>query len=119
MIARVAVIALIMSGCALTVPQQRQLADLDGCADSQDAAYREMRSHAVTVMRQHGLGLAETLTGLETLSRMNTPPGRSSWLSREDSGFLNRNGFLGLYGVGAFTLTRFTALRGCLEDRHG
>jgi hypothetical protein len=111
------VLALALSGCAMTSAYSDQLAQLDACVQPQDQAYASLRRQVVIAMEEKGLPLSEVLTGLETSARLRVTPGGS--LSSEDSTFLIRNGFLGLYGGTAFSPARFAALRACMAERYG
>ena len=111
------VVALALSGCAMKGPYSDQLALMDSCVDSQDPAYNSMRRQVRNALEEQGLPLAEVLTGLETSARLRLTPGGS--LSSEDSKFLSRHGFLGLYGGTPFTAARFAALRACMDQRYG
>ena len=108
---------LVLVGCALSAPQQGQLADFEGCADKRHVAYEEMRRRVVTVMVQQRLDLAEILTGLEVVEEVRSS--RNVRLSNADADFINRNRFLDHGGTGAVGRTWFEALRSCLEERHG
>jgi len=94
-----------------------QLAQMDSCVDTQDVAYTSMRKQVFLAMEEKGLSMSEVLTGLETSARLRVTPGGT--LSSEDSTFLARNGFLGLYGGSAFAANRFAALRTCMTQRYG
>ena len=113
---RVAV-ALVLAGCASTNVQSSPLAQLDDCVANHDAAYESMRKQAVNAMVEQGLDLPEVLTGLEASARILATPGGS--MSSEDSKFLTRYRFIGLYGGTPFTLSRFEPLRTCMEQRYG
>jgi hypothetical protein len=97
--------------------QSPELTQLDSCVELQDQAYLSMRKQVFFAMEEKSLPMSEVLTGLETSARLRATPGAS--LSAEDSTFLIRNGFLGLYGGGAFAPQRFAALRTCMEQRYG
>jgi hypothetical protein len=111
------VVVLALSGCAMYGGQSDQLTQLDSCVDPHDQAYLSMRKQVFLAMEEKGLSMSEVLTGLETSARLREMPGAS--LSSEDSTFLARNGFLGLYGGSAFSATRFAALRACMTQRYG
>ncbi len=108
---------LVLVGCALSAPQQAQLADFEGCADRRHLAYEAMRTRVTTLMLQQGLGLAETVTGLEVVEDVQS--GRDVRLSRADADFFNRNRFLDRDVPGPMGRPWFTSLRACLEERHG
>jgi hypothetical protein len=111
-------VALALSGCAMARgPYADQLAQLDSCVNSSDPAYNSMRRQVRNALEEQGLPLAEVLTGFETSARLRATPGGS--LSSEDSKFLTRHGFLGLYGGTPFTPQRFAALRDCMGQRYG
>ena len=112
-----AVAALVLAGCALSAPQQAQLADFEGCADRRHIAYEAMRTRVTTLMLQQSLRLAETLTGLEVVEEVQS--GRDVRLSRADADFFNRNRFLDRDVPGPMGRPWFTSLRTCLEERHG
>jgi hypothetical protein len=116
-LARGAAVALALAGCSTTGGQPDPLANLDSCVNRQDAAYLSMREQALTVMAERGLDLSEALTGLEAAAKIRT--NRAASLSSEDSKFLSRHGFFGLYTTMTFSPARFAALRTCLEERHG
>jgi hypothetical protein len=97
--------------------QSDQLTQLDSCVNPQDQAYLSMRKQVFFAMEERSLPMSEVLTGLETSARLRATPGGS--LSSEDSTFLVRNGFLALYGGGAFSVPRFAALRECMGQRYG
>ena len=97
--------------------QSDQLTQLDSCVAPHDPAYLSMRKQVFLAMDERGLPMSEVLTGLETSARLRVTPGGS--LSAQDSTFLARNGFLGLYGGGAFSTERFAALRECMGQRYG
>lgn len=113
---RVAV-AVALAGCASTNGPLSPLAQLDDCVPTHDAAFESMRKQAVNAMVEQTLDLPEVLTGLEASARILLTPGGS--LSSEDSKFLTRYRFIGLYGGTPFPLSRFEALRGCMEQRYG
>jgi hypothetical protein len=97
--------------------QSDQLTQMDSCVDPHDQAYLSMRKQVFLAMEERSLPMPEVLTGLETSARLRVTPGGS--LSSEDSTFLTRNGFIGIYGGGAFSVPRFAALRACMEQRYG
>ena len=112
-------VVLALSGCSTYMygGQSEQLTQLDSCVNPQDQAYLSMRKQVFLAMEEKGLPMSEVLTGLETSARLRVTQGGS--LSSEDSTFLARNGFIGVYGGGAFSPQRFAALRGCMEERYG
>jgi hypothetical protein len=110
-------VALALAGCSTAASVPDRLANLDGCADRRDPAYVYMREQALEVMTEQGLDLSDTLAGLEAAAKIRTIPG--SLLSSEDSTFLKQHGFFSLYGGAPFSLTRFAALRRCMQERHG
>jgi hypothetical protein len=97
--------------------QSDELTQLDSCVNPQDQAYLSMRKQVFLAMEEKGLPMSEVLTGLETSAHLRVTPGGS--LSADDSTFLVRNGFLGVYGGGAFSPQRFAALRECMGQRYG
>jgi hypothetical protein len=97
--------------------QSDQLTQLDSCVEPHDQAYLSVRKQVFLAMEEKGLPMSEVLTGLETSARLRLTPGGS--LSGDDATFLARNGFLGLYGGGAFSPHRFAALRECMGQRYG
>jgi hypothetical protein len=111
------VVALVLSACSTPTAQDNQLAQLDSCVDPHDRAYSSMVNQAINAMNEQDLGLPEVLTGLEASARLLDTPGAS--LSSEDSRFLTRYRFIGLYGGTAFTTARFVAARTCLAERYG
>jgi hypothetical protein len=113
---RQVLVALILAGCASTSGQSSQVAQMDSCV-TQDQAYASMRRQAHNAMAEQGLDLPEVLTGFEASARLLATPGGS--MSSEDSRFLTRYRFIGLYGGTPFTLSRFEALRACMEQSYG
>src|SRR5262249_56633164 len=89
--------------------QSDELTQLDSCVGPPDPDYLSMRKQVSFAMAERGLPMSEVLTGLETSARLRITPGGS--LSAQDSTFLVRNGFMGLYGGLAFRTERLAALR--------
>jgi hypothetical protein len=114
---RRAVVALVFAGCASTTDPLSPVAQMDSCV-TLDRAYESMRRQAEHAMAEQGLALPEVLTGFEASARLLATPGGS--MSSEDSRFLTRYRFIGVYGAGMpFTVSRFEALRTCMEQRYG
>jgi hypothetical protein len=113
---REALVALIVAGCASTSDPSSSLGQMDSCV-TQDRAYESMRRQVNNALAEQGLDLPEVLTGFEASARLLATPGGS--MSSEDSRFLTRYKFIGLYGGTPFTLSRFEALRTCMEQRYG
>lgn len=113
---REALVALIVAGCASTSDPSSSLAQMDSCV-TQDRAYESMRRQVNNALAEQALDLPEVLTGFEASARLLATPGGS--MSSEDSRFLTRYRFIGLYGGTPFTLSRFEALRTCMEQRYG
>ncbi len=109
--------AIALAACSSAASPPTRLTDLDGCTDRRDAAYLAMREQAVEVMNEQGLDLSDTLAGLEASAKLRTI--HAVALSSEDSVFLKRHSFFGLYGGVPFSLARFAALRTCMAERHG
>ena len=112
-----AAVALALAGCVSTSGPLSPLAQLDDCVANHDGAYESMRRQAEHAMAEQGLALPEVLTGFEASARLLATPGGS--MSSEDSKFLTRYRFIGLYGGTPFTLARFEPLRTCMEQRYG
>jgi len=110
-------LAIALAACSTAGPSQARLTDLDDCAGRRDPAYMAMREQALEVMDEQGLELSDALAGLEATAKIRTV--RAVALAGEDSAFLKRHGFFGLYGGTTFSLTRFAALRTCMAERHG
>jgi hypothetical protein len=113
---RRAVVALVFAGCASTSDPSSPVAQMDSCV-TQDHAYESMRRQAHNAMAEQSLDLPEVLTGFEASARLLVTPGGS--MSSEDSRFLTRYRFIGVYGGTPFTVSRFEALRTCMEQRYG
>jgi hypothetical protein len=111
------VMVLTLVGCSTASSPPNPLTDLDTCVERRDPAYMAMRETAIEVMTEQGLDLSDTLAGLEASAKVRTIPG--VMLSSEDSVFLKRHGFFGVYGGTPFSLARFAALRTCMRERHG
>lgn len=109
--------AIALAACSVAGAPQTRLTDLDDCAGRRDPAYMAMRERAVEVMDEQGLDLSDTLAGLEASAKIRTV--RAVALAGEDSAFLRRHGFFGLYGGATFSLARFAELRTCMAERHG
>ena len=110
-------VVLALSGCAPAIDPSSPFVQLDSCVANHDQAYESMRRQAANAMDEQGLSLPEVLTGLEAAARILVTPGGS--MSSEDSKFLTRYRFFGLYGGTPFTVSRFEALRACMEQRYG
>jgi hypothetical protein len=113
---REVLVALIVAGCASTADPLSPLAQMDSCV-TQDRAYESMRRQVNNALAEQNLDLPEVLTGFEAAARLLATPGGS--MSSEDSRFLTRHRFIGLYGGTPFTLSRYEALRTCMEQRYG
>jgi hypothetical protein len=105
-----------LAGCASMSDPSGLVAQMDSCV-TLDHAYQSMRRQAHNAMAEQGLDLPEVLTGFEASARLMATPGGS--MSSEDSRFLARYRFIGIYGGTPFTLSRFEALRACMEQRYG
>ena len=114
---RCVVVILALAGCALVRPQSPELARMDDCAEPKDQAWESTRRQVVNAMNEQDLTLPEVLTGLEASARIRAIPGAS--LSAEDSKFLTRHNFMGLYGGTPWPPARWAALRTCMEQRYG
>jgi hypothetical protein len=113
---REVLVALIVAGCASTADPLSPLAQMDSCV-TQDRAYESMRRQVNNALAEQNLDLPEVLTGFEASARLLATQGGS--MSSEDSRFLTRYRFIGLYGGTPFTLSRFEALRACMEQSYG
>jgi hypothetical protein len=113
---RRAVVALVFAGCASTTDPLSPVGQMDSCV-THDRAYESMRRQAEHAMAEQSLDLPEVLTGFEASARLLATPGGS--MSSEDSRFLTRYRFMGVYGGTPFTVSRFEALRTCMEQRYG
>src|SRR4029453_11921571 len=111
-----ALVALILAGCASMSDPSDPVVQMDSCV-TLDRAYESMRRQVLNAMAEQGLDLPEVLTGFEASARLLATPGGS--MSSEDSRFLTRYRFIGLYGGTPFPLSRFEALRACMEQSYG